>query len=361
MISGNSLLRNILLSRLKHLPYKMNFAVTNRCNSRCKTCNTWKYYKLHPEKKDKELKLSEVIKIFKNLPNTIGWMSLTGGEPFLRKDFSEILFSAIKYIPHLAFISIPTNGSVKEKIKDDITKILAVNHPSIYVTVSIDGPPDIHDKIRGVKGAFDLAWVTYTDLKNLAKNTKNFFVGLEVTISRFNTPHLYSFTKDLVEEGHRISFNLAHNAYLYKNPENTQKIISHKDSQIPTLLIDYIKKLNFFSSENIIKKLFYGLALSYLKDPTKMVLPCAALKASLAMDPYGNVYPCLMWDRAIGNLRESEYKLSNILSSYELKRTRHEIKNGKCPNCWTTCEALQTIEDNFLRAIFKYSLYSRYR
>ena len=54
------LFKNILLSNLTraNFPYKLTWALTRRCNARCKTCLIWK------DKRDYELKYDEVINFF---------------------------------------------------------------------------------------------------------------------------------------------------------------------------------------------------------------------------------------------------------------------------------------------------------
>ena len=72
----------------KKLPVFLTINVNDLCNSRCRICNIWKN---DPEKKVKEqLKLWEFERIFKNYGN-LYWVTITGGEPFLRKDLVEVV------------------------------------------------------------------------------------------------------------------------------------------------------------------------------------------------------------------------------------------------------------------------------
>ncbi len=63
------------------------FFVTNRCNFRCEFC--FYYDEIEKGQKPDELSLDEI----RRFAPTIGplmQLSLTGGEPFLRKDFTEV-------------------------------------------------------------------------------------------------------------------------------------------------------------------------------------------------------------------------------------------------------------------------------
>jgi MoaA/NifB/PqqE/SkfB family radical SAM enzyme len=57
-------------------------AVTYRCNSRCVMCYTWQ----HPSKREEEIKAKDL----ETLPQMVR-LNITGGEPFLREDLSDIL------------------------------------------------------------------------------------------------------------------------------------------------------------------------------------------------------------------------------------------------------------------------------
>ena len=67
-------------------PLKLGIEVTQRCNSRCRSCDRW-----HKVNKD-ELKLEEIKKLLYNV-RAMGTstVSLTGGEALLRTDIFEII------------------------------------------------------------------------------------------------------------------------------------------------------------------------------------------------------------------------------------------------------------------------------
>ncbi|HEC67280.1 MAG TPA: SPASM domain-containing protein [Candidatus Desulfofervidus auxilii] len=76
-----------------------------------------------------------------------------------------------------------------------------------------------------------------------------------------------------------------------------------------------------------------------------MIIPCSAGTYSSYIDPYGNVYPCTQWNFKFGNLKENSFK--EIWWSKKAEKVRELIKNGKCPNCWTPCEAQPSWVMNF--------------
>lgn len=76
-------------------------------------------------------------------------LCITGGEPLLRKDFFEILGYAKSLGFHWGMTSNAT--LIDEKMAD---KLADVGMETI--SVSIDGLRDTHDKLRGLKGAYDM-------------------------------------------------------------------------------------------------------------------------------------------------------------------------------------------------------------
>lgn len=117
-------------------PFNLTFSVTNICQSRCKTCNIWEIYKENPKKRSEELNLSEITKIFQSLGHTYIF-NVSGGEPFLRPDFVEIIDAACQYLSP-AVIHIPTNAIAENLIiskTKEIIHILKTKSPSTKLTI----------------------------------------------------------------------------------------------------------------------------------------------------------------------------------------------------------------------------------
>jgi radical SAM protein with 4Fe4S-binding SPASM domain len=77
-------------------------------------------------------------------------------------------------------------------------------------------------------------------------------------------------------------------------------------------------------------------------------MPCHALRASCFIDPWGVVYPCITYSRPIGRLRDTGMRLEPIWHAAETAQLQGEIWKGDCPQCWTACEAYQSILGNAL-------------
>ena len=66
------------------------------------------------------------------------------------------------------------------------------------------------------------------------------------------------------------------------------------------------------------------------------------------IDPWGVVYPCITYSRPMGRLRDTNMRLDPIWNGADVARVQGEIWKGQCPQCWTACEAYQSIIGNAL-------------
>lgn len=346
MQAKTKIAKSIFISLVKEQPYKLNFTITSACNSRCQTCNVWQVFKDDPNLVGNDLKLNEIRLIFKNLPNSIVWLSLSGGEPFLREDLFEICKAAVENISPLRLISIPSNGLLTEKILNTTKKILSLPLQNLFLNFSLDGPEPIHDQIRGIKGGFEKTWSTYEQILALFKNEPRLYANLETTISKYNIDYLEVFLKELVEDGHKITVTIAHTGYLYKNTSGN-KGFTKLDHDLEKLnkILKIVKRSLGISPVDIIEKIYLEKILGFYKNPQKQPLPCIALKSSIALDSRGNLTPCFMWEKILGNTKDYNYNLKQFFKQekYEVEKIRNLIKKEKCPNCWTPCEAYQSI------------------
>jgi radical SAM protein with 4Fe4S-binding SPASM domain len=278
---------------------------------------------------------------------------LTGGEPFLRKDYVGIVRLLNKNIPDLILITTPTNGHLSDLIYENVKKVLGFFEKNYVITVSLDGPKTIHEKIRGIKGSWDKAVGTYRKLKELEKEHKNFKVFFGYTISPFNVGFFDKTLEEVKEVIPEINVNDFHvnlfqtSGVYYKNLEKEVGKDYPKKSQKE---IDMILKLRGGSINPIkmIETKYLELGKEYLKTK-EMPIGCNVFKLSCFVDPFGNVYPCTIFDRKLGNLRDNDFDLKKILVSEKTKKIRDEIVKKKCPLCWTPCEAHQIIMSNWFK------------
>jgi len=328
--------------------YGINFAVTYMCNHRCKTCNIWRVYSQEPGALSGELTTSEVSTMVEKLPSSIMYVQLTGGEPTLRNDLSEIV-KRLCTRKSLASVGMPTNGFVPSRIESQVAEVLGSEEwgrskTRWTISVSVDGLREAHDKLRGVEGAFDNAMKTYDILSQIAETESRIDVSVGVTVSSLNLSEVMPFLRHLKEGNFKYGATFALDSDYYRLDGNSISPTSHSEAEF------LMRNLDEFATSMSYTSVRYLWGLSkYLSNTEKQVMPCSALLSQCTIDPYGNVKPCIPWECLVGNLREFDYDLTELLKSRRAREKRREIAGGKCPNCWTICEAAYTITTNTFR------------
>jgi len=344
-----SLIKSLICNRVQGFPSKLNFNITSLCNSQCRTCNIWKAYRQNPGKAKDELTEDELKRLLGQPGLPFSWLAITGGEPFLRNDFGQILLYIINNCTSIKLLTIPSNGLDKNRIIPCLEKIKDQTRLLIYISFSLDGPPGVHDFIRGIKNGYTKTWDTYNEARKIVAKNNNFHVGFETTLSKHNIANANGFICNLISEQHSVVVTMAHNAQFYKNKGEEITLPSHNSTAVKTMVDNFNQHVRGLSPENILRRVYLRNCVRYIANPAERILTCRALQTSLTIDPYGNVFPCPMWDHKIGNVREHAYDIMALWKSAERLNVRERITKGLCPNCWTPCEAYPSIIEHFYR------------
>lgn len=322
------------------LPLNLTFSVTNICQSRCKTCNIWELYSKHPEKRDQELSLDEIEKIFRSMGH-VYIFNISGGEPFLRSDFTEIIKLACRYLTP-GIIHIPTNAiavDLVEKKVQEILRFLKTDFPFVHLTVkpSLDHIGNKHDEIRGIPGNFQKVMTLYQRLKSLQPGFSNFHVELGTVISTWNVndiEEIASFVTSLGMDSYRNE--IAEQRSEMFNTEHDITPSADDYEQATDYFVHQIKanmrnRLFFHRITSAFRLVYYALAIRILREK-RQVIPCYAGISNAHLSPYGDIWACctLGYDKSMGNLRDHNYDFKAIWNSQDAKEIRTDIRNGAC-------------------------------
>ena len=343
---ASTALRSNLTSLEK--PYKLNFAITYWCNSRCLTCNIWQ---LKPKG---ELGIDEIRK-FAASNSYFKWIELTGGEVFMRSDLVDIARAFAQSSKKLYILTMPTNSLCNHALMEKkLREILELGIPRVAITISLDGYRELHDKVRGIPGNFDKAMDTFRMLSRIKKDYKNLFFVFGYTMSKFNQGKLRETIEAVMKELPEVTYNDFH-VNLGQISENyygnSDLDIRANDAEVVGEIKWLIgKRSPGLSAIQAIESAFLRNLVDYAatgRSPMKS----RSMEASVFMDSYGKVYPSIMWNKEIGNIRDTEYSLEPLLKSEEAQSVRDDILNGREPNQWTSCEAYQSLIGNIPRLI----------
>jgi MoaA/NifB/PqqE/SkfB family radical SAM enzyme len=306
------------------MPMNYTISLLYTCNSHCKTCNVWK-------KKSNNLTISEYKQIFKKLGKSPYWLTLSGGEPFLRKDIVEICLELYKYSKP-KIINIPSNGLLTNTIVKNVKLITEIcSNSQIIVNLSIDNIAEKHDEIRGVPGNYVKVINTFKKLKAL--NIDNLAIGIHTVISKLNVSGFSGIANELMQ--------LQPDSYITEIAEQRIELDTMESDITPDIIsyctaIDYlihrIKNGKFKGMNKITQSFrieYYNLVKKILRDKTQ-VIPCYAGVTSAQISPDGEVWSCCIKAESMGNLRENDYNFKKIWFSRKMKKERTSIKNKEC-------------------------------
>lgn len=313
-VIGYNLFRTI--GKPKIHPFNLTLSVTGKCNSKCKTCQIWK----HTNQEDMDLK--EWSKILKDIGDSPIWITISGGEPFLRDDLVE-LFKIITKFNKPQIITIATNGILTDKIYSDINKILSFYKGELIVNISIDCVNSKYDEIRGVK-CFNEVMKTYNQLSSI----KNLSVGLHTVISKFNINYINEI-RDLI-------IKLNPDSYIFQIAENRTEL-QNISSKIVPKTNEYLQAVNNLNKipktiKNISKTTQF-LRKKYHKNTKNVLLnskgiACYAGIASAHINYNGELWACCVKCQSFDNLKDNSFK--ELWQSKKAKEIRNQIKSNKC-------------------------------
>ncbi len=168
------------------LPRFVVYEPTLLCNLRCSFCYVSDI--LNPEDwRARELTLEDLDRIF--VRGEIKAFNITGGEPFVRKDLFSIFELLKGKSMHCDYIT--TNATVLDDQKAQALAELVVSKFLRHISVSLDGPKNYHDEVRGKSGAFDKVAGNIERLrKAFAKRRVSLPLSINTTLTAGNLPLL---------------------------------------------------------------------------------------------------------------------------------------------------------------------------
>jgi MoaA/NifB/PqqE/SkfB family radical SAM enzyme len=307
------------------LPASLTVNVLYACNSRCRTCNI---YETHAE----VLTLAEYERIFQSVGRAVRWVTFTGGEPFLRRDLSDIVLAFNRHCEP-AVINIPTNGSFPDRVEEAIERIAAVVHPrSVIVNLSIDEVEHAHDALRGLKGNWQLAMQTAEVLRRLKNRHDNLVFGINTVISRYNEDRFAEIAArvDLLEPdsyvaesaGRRVELGTAQADFspsrdgllraLRLMRTRSRRAVRMIDALVASLRAEYYRVLERHTLEQ------------------REILPCYAAITSAHLMPEGKVWACCVLGEELGQLRQVDYDFPTLWYNARAREIRARIKRDRC-------------------------------
>lgn len=321
-------------------PITLTFSVTNRCQSRCLTCNIWQLYRHDPDKRGEELTLDEIERIMASMGH-VYFFNVSGGEPFLRDDLYDVFRLAMAHLSPRV-LHTPTNALAPQRIEATTARVLAhmaqIGYDApLTVKPSLDGVGEEHDRIRGVPGNFQRFEETIARLKPLQRRYPNFHLEVGTVISRANMGQI----DRIADYVHTLGVQSYRNEIAEQRAEffNLDDPITPSAEEYAQLVQGFAKRIraNIASKREVaqiteaLRLVYYDYASRIIQEH-RQVLPCYASITNVHINPYGQVWPCcvLGYDQPLGELRAVDYDFNAVWHSAQADQVRAYIKGRNC-------------------------------
>ena len=324
-------------------PVKVNLCVTYWCQYKCQTCNIWK------RTPTDELTTDELLLFVRKNPH-IAWLDLTGGEIFLREDIGDVLEAIVRSWKRLAVLHFPTNGFLTDRIRQVTERVARQSTADLIVTVSLDGDELLNDEVRGIAGGYRRQVATFNALRRIP----GVRVVFGMTLSHLNAGQFEATFAACQRDCPGLTIadfhlNLAQvSEHYYGNEEMSATLIPREEAKED--LRRYRAKRGIPTSVSAWVEHRFLTRMNGFLDTGRTPMRCHALRSSCFIDPWGVVYPCISYSRTVGRLREHQMDLEAVWRAATTQALQAEIWAGRCPQCWTACEAYQSILGNLVRS-----------
>lgn len=296
------------------LPANMTFSVIDRCNMACRTCGIWK------NRKTDELTVEEYRKIVE--PLDLYWITITGGEPFMRDDFADVI-SLLVNETGAQFVTIATNGMLDDKTKSDMEEILQRTEGTEFVlNYSVDGTKETHEYMRRTMDAFEKVSSTIEKVRDI--DSDRISIGSNTVISKHN--------EDEIEETYRDVFKyLEPDSYIAEVAEQRDKLYNEDMDFAPEnyeepvkFLLSALKDEERTSRPSKIVRVMRRGFYNYLLKDVELTNYTGFITAEV--NPTGEIWPTPVDEKVMGNLREEDYDFEKVWRSQKAREVREGIR-----------------------------------
>jgi MoaA/NifB/PqqE/SkfB family radical SAM enzyme len=294
--------------------------INSICNMKCEHCFYWR----NLNRRD-DLTKEELIELSRSL-GRIENLSLSGGEPFLRPEFSEICRQFIRH-NQVGQIYVPTNGYFTDRMVKQISDTLTEEALKFFVVeISLDGMAEFHNKFRVSPGSFEKAMQTYDALAELQERDPRLRIHAISTATDVNMEEIRRLTTYLFERCPKMDH---HNLAIIRGDRKNPSLRGPALQQYQELY-EYIRRLwsprESGRYGSIVEPMLQWAKIRTITERAQ-VIPCRAGVLSAVVYANGDVSACEL-HKPLGNLRQKSFW--EIWGSEEARQLRRSIARKDC-------------------------------
>ena len=299
--------------------------INSICNLTCDHCFYWQNLNQRNDLSVEEFRaLSEELGPIENL-------NLSGGEPFIRREFDQIVRTFIRN-NQVKQVYVPTSGYFRDATEKALVSVLEEPDLMLFACeLSLDGMETYHNKFRGSDQSFQRAMETYDMLAELQESDPRLRIHAISTATNQNIDEIRALTDFLRERCPKMDH---HNLAVIRGDRKDPSLLSPSCDDYSDLS-EYIREQwrdrergRFGSS---VEPMLQWAKLRTMEEE-RQVVPCRAGVLTGVVYANGDVSVCEL-HKPLGNLRERRFR--DIWSSEEAVSLRRSIANREC---WCTTE-----------------------
>ena len=322
------------------------FEMTRRCNLRCQMCQYIQWLRETPpgQQKEGELTTEEWLGVIRQVPR-LALISFTGGEPFVRPDFLDLLgFASSRCRTHMI-----TNGTMltEERVRHliDFAPRRLGSAGFNVLGVSLEGPEEVNDRIRGEDG-FAKTFGAIRMLSSMRRDRGRKYPLIHVTtvIQKGNLEYL-SWMPPIVADAGGDVVNLTLEV---RNQElqgfGSRDPAGYSASQLNSPRLDPQRVADALR-DTLRAAEKAGIELRTPNMPDREIVRyyagqtdlrdfrCPELWSTLIVSSKGDIHPC--WITSVGNVRETSLK--KAWNNDKFKEFRRRARQGLFTPCAGCC------------------------
>ncbi len=344
-------------------PLSVTLELTYLCNLRCQMCSlveggmvTREGQRGNPELREpdgsvrREVSTAEYLDIIRQIGRAgVKSVTLTGGEPTLRRDITALVAALKKYPIHLSLVS---NGSGSPAVYREL-----IDLGLDAITISVDGTREVHDHVRGREGSFDRAVraIQTVVAAKRAGGSGRPWLAVSCAVSALNQHDV----ENLVESFQSYDLDALNIGFLHFSTAERQRatervvdgpVMHLKNSELPEQVVavdtaDLVARVARIRAarDRRVPVQFgpdldaEGIRRQYTDPMFTYANKCFHPWLATRIDPWGQMYPCWI-DVRLGDVREHGFL--GLWNGEQYRSFRRMIREKKLlPKC-TTCSAL---------------------
>jgi MoaA/NifB/PqqE/SkfB family radical SAM enzyme len=280
-----SLSRVIATAWRENLLFSVLVELTYRCNLDCFFCYNDLGLKGEPLSREEYFRLFDDLREMQVLN-----LTLTGGEPLAHPDFLALGARAreLGFVVRIKSNGHALRGELARRVRDEVDPFL--------IEISLHGATAAtHDRQTRVPGSFDRLLANLRELRELGLRVK-----LNSTLTAWNEGEI----EGMFAIADALGLPLQVDQEVTPRDDGGREPLRVTASREGVLHLFRLQFERGRAAAGAVGQVEVQVARGGDDGtlPTPVDKHCGAGSSGLAIDPYGNVYPCVQWRRPVGNL-----------------------------------------------------------